>query len=85
MSIFQLYHHFVSHRIVVEVTKFLLVSQLLLTLLREVTVEGQPGTPIPLTRGDIQQITDAHNLFRSRVDPPASNMQRIVSPPWCEM
>ena len=35
-------------------------------------------TAIPLTDNNIQQIVDAHNLFRGMVDPPASNMQRIV-------
>jgi hypothetical protein len=42
------------------------------------TVSGQ-GTAIPLSDGDIQQIVDVHNLFRGMVEPPASNMQRIVS------
>ena len=44
------------------------------------TATGQlQGTAIPLNDGDIQQIVDAHNLFRGMVEPPASNMQRIVS------
>jgi hypothetical protein len=42
-------------------------------------VKGQTGTPIPLMGDDIQQIVDAHNFFRSVVEPTASNMQRIVS------
>lgn len=42
------------------------------------TTTGQ-GTAIPLSDGDIQQIVDAHNLFRGMVEPPASNMQRVVS------
>ena len=42
------------------------------------TAAGQ-GTAIPLSDGDIQQIVNTHNLFRSMVEPPASNMQRIVS------
>ena len=59
-------------------TKLLLLSQLLL-MLRGAAVEGQIGTPIPLMGDDIQQIVDGHNFFRSIVEPPASNMQRIVS------
>lgn len=47
-------------------------------MLRGVAVEGQTGTPIPLTGDDIQQIVDGHNFFRSIVEPPASNMQRMV-------
>ena len=83
MSIYQSYHlKFTSHRgslrIVLHFTKLLLLSQLLL-MLRGVAVEGQTGTPIPLMGDDIQQIVDAHNLFRSIVDPPASNMQGVVS------
>ena len=42
------------------------------------TAAGQ-GTAIPITDSDIQQIVDAHNFFRGIVDPPASNMQRMVS------
>lgn len=83
MSIYQSYHlKFVSHRdslrILLHFTKLLLLSQLLL-ILRGVAVEGQTGTPIPLTGDDIEQILDGHNFFRSIVEPPASNMQRIVS------
>ena len=42
-------------------------------------VEGQAGNPIPLAEDDVQQIVNAHNFFRSIVEPPASNMQRMVS------
>ena len=59
-------------------TKLFLLSQFLL-MLRGVEVKGQTGTPIPLMGDDIQQIVEAHNFFRSIVEPPASNMQRIVS------
>lgn len=79
MSIFHLCHRSISRRIVVKVIKMLLVSQSLLILLGEAIVEERPGTPIPLTVDDIQQIINAHNFFRSRVNPQASNMQRIVS------
>lgn len=41
------------------------------------TTFGQ--TPIPLSETDIQELVDIHNLFRSMVDPPASNIQRVVS------
>ena len=43
------------------------------------------GTAIPLSEADIQEIVEAHNLFRRLVEPPASNMQRIVSWDglWC--
>ena len=37
------------------------------------------GTAIPLGEDGIQQLVDAHNLFRGMVEPPASNIQRIVS------
>ena len=81
MSIFQLYH-FISHRgslrTLLQFTKLFLLSQLLL-MLKGVVVKGQTGTPIPLMGDDIRQIVDAHNFFRSSVEPPASNMQRIVS------
>ena len=59
-------------------TKLFPLSQFLL-MLRGVEVKGQTGTPIPLMGDDIQQIVEAHNFFRSIVEPPASNMQRIVS------
>lgn len=32
-----------------------------------------------LSAADKQELLDAHNLFRGMVDPPASNMQRLVS------
>ena len=38
-------------------------------------VSGQTG----LSAADKQELLDAHNLFRGMVDPPASNMQRLVS------
>ena len=81
--IFQSYHfiglsHRGSLRLLLDFTKLLLLNQLIL-MLRGVAVEGQTGTPIPLTGDDIQQIVDGHNFFRSIVEPPASNMQRMVS------
>ena len=43
-------------------------------------VVGQPTSiPIEITGDDIQEILTAHNLFRGMVEPPASNMQEIVS------
>ena len=36
-----------------------------------------------LSEADIQELVDAHNMFRSMVDPPASNMLRIVSWDMC--
>ena len=38
------------------------------------------GTAIPITEGNVQQIVNAHNLFRSKADPPASN---VVSKTIC--
>lgn len=35
--------------------------------------------PLPLSEADTQELVDAHNFFRGMVDPPASNMQRVVS------
>ena len=70
--------HRAGDRILLCFTKLLLLSQLLLTL-RGMAVEGQAGTQIPITGDDIQLILNAHNYFRSIVQPPASNMQRIVS------
>ena len=32
-----------------------------------------------LSEADKQELLDAHNLFRSKVDPPATNMVRMVS------
>ena len=32
-----------------------------------------------LSEADIQELVDAHNLFRSMVEPQASNIQRVVS------
>ena len=79
--IFQLYH-LISCRlgtdILLRFTKVLLLSQLLLVL-RGLAVEGQTGSPIQIIEDDIQQILNAHNFFRSIVEPPASNMQRMVS------
>ena len=37
------------------------------------------GSPVPLSQSDIQEIVDAHNGFRGSVEPPASNMQALVS------
>lgn len=42
-------------------------------------VGQQTSTPIEITGDDIQEILTAHNLFRGMVEPPASNMQEIVS------
>ena len=67
-----------SLRTLLNFTKLFLLSQFLL-MLRGVEVKGQTGTPIPLMGDDIQEIVEAHNFFRSIVEPPASNMQRIVS------
>ena len=36
-------------------------------------------TPLSLSEADIQELVDAHNLFRGMVDPPASNIQSLVS------
>ena len=56
-----------------------LFQTFLLTLCLTLRTTTGQVTAIPLSDGDIQQIIDAHNLFRSMVEPPASNMQRVVS------
>lgn len=56
-----------------------LLQTILLTLCWTLRTGAGQGTAIPLSDGDIQQIVDAHNLFRSMVEPPASNIQRVVS------
>ena len=56
-----------------------LFQTFLLTLCWTLRTTAGQVTAIPLSDGDIQQIVDAHNLFRSMVEPPASNMQRVVS------
>lgn len=55
-----------------------LVLVFLVVLSQTTTITGQ-GTAIPLSNADIQELVDAHNLFRGMVDPPASNMQPVVS------
>ena len=42
-------------------------------------VRSQDGTPITLPQSDIDAILRAHNFLRGNVDPPASNMQALVS------
>lgn len=37
------------------------------------------GSPLLLSESDIEEIVGAHNGFRGSVDPPASNMQALVS------
>lgn len=37
-----------------------------------------PGSVIPLSSEDIEELVDTHNLLRGSVDPPASNMQTLV-------
>ena len=56
-----------------------LLQTILLTLCWILRTGAGQGTAIPLSDGDIQQIVDAHNLFRSMVEPLASNIQRVVS------
>ena len=57
----------------------LLVLFFSLSLLTGRVVGQRNSTPIQITGDDIQEILNAHNLFRGMVEPPASNMQEIVS------
>ena len=43
------------------------------------TLQCVLSQPLPLSEADIQELVSAHNFFRGMVDPPASNMQRVVS------
>ena len=47
---------------------------LLLSCVLVKEVQGQTG----LTDSDIQEILDAHNMFRGQVSPSASNMEKMV-------
>ena len=67
-------YHFLRHKS----WNILLLSQLLALFSGRITGQ-QIGSRIELTANDIQEIVNAHNFFRSIVDPPASNMQQIVS------
>ena len=53
----------------------LVISHLLLCLGTISSVCGQNS----LSEADSQELLDAHNRFRSMVDPPATNMRRMVS------
>ena len=63
--------HFVMYNIRLVLIFLVVFSQ-------TTTISGQ-GTAIPLSNADIQELVDAHNLFRGMVEPPASNMQPVVS------
>ncbi len=53
----------------------LLFSTWLVLLQGSVLVQSQ----LTLSPEDIQELVDAHNLFRGRVNPPATNIQTVVS------
>ena len=59
----------------VQVYMELEMSHLLLCLVTISSVCGQNS----LSEADSQELLDAHNRFRSMVDPPATNMRRMVS------
>ena len=58
------------------------VLSLFLVFLFSEIASGQQNvasTPIEIVGDGIQEIVNAHNLFRGMVEPPASNMQQVVS------
>lgn len=62
-------------------TRVFTLAALLLWLfavsVRELSAQG---TAINLSGSDIEDIVSIHNVLRGMVDPPASNIQALVSP-----
>ena len=54
--------------------QLVLLQLLAVTWIRYISAQ----VAIEFTDAEIEELVDAHNLFRGLVDPPASNMQQVV-------
>ena len=62
-----------------NVTMPRLVYSCFFPLLELLLLLGVAHAQTPLSKEDKQEILDAHNRLRGMVDPPATNMERMVS------